>query len=414
MMRLCKLVNMVSGTVGRIKVNTVRATLIVVFLICIAANNVQAAPSLLDKATLHAFAEEVSGATAKRNLEFLATQHRMRGSRGFEAAAQYLAKQARSYGLQDVIIERYPADGKKFYGTQRSRQPWDVDFAELWELRDGADPMRIASWETMPVRLAQDSESAKEGSSIEAELVDVGSGTSEADYAGKDVRGKLVLVASQPGAAAPLAVDTYGAVGLLSYAQNQRTGWWKENENQVRWGHLDTFAATPSFAFMLSLKEARAFQTRLSSGEKIRLKAEVKAGKHDGHYQVLSALIPGSDKSLSEEEIVFSCHLDHQRPGANDNASGCVTILEVARTLSKLIAEGKISRPKRSLRFVWPPEIEGTLTRLVAMEKRRVVSKPLYIWIWSVVGRLPRQPFTLPEDPRVSPVLLMMLLSTLR
>lgn len=52
---------------------------------------------------------------------------------------------------------------------------------------------------------------------------------------------------------------------------------------------------------------------------------------------------------------------DHQRPGANDNASGCVAILEVARALSKLIREGTIARPARTLRFIWPPEIEGTL-----------------------------------------------------
>jgi len=67
---------------------------------------------------------------------------------------------------------------------------------------------------------------------------------------------------------------------------------------------------------------------------------------------------------LNEEEIAFSCHLDHQRPGANDNASGCVTILEVARTLQKLISEGKLARPARTLRFIWPPEIEGTLALL--------------------------------------------------
>ena len=58
---------------------------------------------------------------------------------------------------------------------------------------------------------------------------------------------------------------------------------------------------------------------------------------------------------------MLSCHLDHQRPGANDNASGCATILEVARTLSKLIADGKIARPSRSIRFVWPCEVECTL-----------------------------------------------------
>jgi hypothetical protein len=88
----------------------------------------------------------------------------------------------------------------------------------------------------------------------------------------------------------------------------------------------------------------------------------VKAGQHAGNYEVVTAVIPGAD--AKEEEIALSCHLDHQRPGANDNASGCVTILEVARTLQKLIAEGKLARPARTIRFIWPPEIEGTLALL--------------------------------------------------
>jgi len=41
-----------------------------------------------------------------------------------------------------------------------------------------------------------------------------------------------------------------------------------------------------------------------------------------------------------------------------------VTILEVARTLQKLISEGKLARPARTIRFIWPPEIEGTLALL--------------------------------------------------
>jgi hypothetical protein len=56
--------------------------------------------------------------------------------------------------------------------------------------------------------------------------------------------------------------------------------------------------------------------------------------------------------------------LDHERPGANDNASGCVTILEVARTLQKLIGDGTLPRPARTIRFVWPAEVEGTLALL--------------------------------------------------
>ncbi|MCZ6508144.1 MAG: M28 family peptidase, partial [Acidobacteria bacterium] len=53
-------------------------------------------------------------------------------------------------------------------------------------------------------------------------------------------------------------------------------------------------------------------------------------------------------------------------PGANDNASGCATILEVARSLAKLVREGRLPRPRRTIRFVWPAEIEVTIALLTA------------------------------------------------
>jgi aminopeptidase YwaD len=317
---------------------------------------------LLPTPVVAALAQEISGETAKRNLEYIARYHRMRGSRGFRAAAEHIVSELRTYGLTDARIEQFPADGKIFYGTQKSRPAWDAEFAELWDLNDGTPNARIASWDAMPVTLAQDSESAE----VTTELVDVDSGVSERNYVGKNVKGKIVLTSAQPGAVAPLAIERYGAAGIVSYAQNQRTAWWGENENLVRWGHLDTFAAKPTFAFMISLKQARTFQGRLARGEKIQLRAIVRAGKHSGSYDVVTATIPGADLRLRDEEIAFSCHLDHQRPGANDNASGSVAILEVARSFAKLIREGRIARPARTLRFIWPPEIEGTLAFLNA------------------------------------------------
>lgn len=323
----------------------------------------QSKPPLLPEPVVAALANELSGETAKRNLEFISRQHRMRASRGYRTAAEFIIEQARVYGLDRPEILQFPADGKTFYGTQKSRPAWNADFAELWELGADSKPLnRIASWDAMPLVLAQDSESAN----VTAELVDVGSGTSDNDYSGKDVTGKLVLASSQPEAVYRLAVEKYGAVGILSYAQNQRTAWWGENENLIRWGHLDSFTPTKTFGFMLSLKQARGFQARLARGEKVAFKAEVRAGRSVGSYDIGTAVITGSDPKLKDEEIAFSCHLDHPRPGANDNASGAVTILEVARTLAKLIRDGKVERPRRTIRFIWPPEIEGTLALLNA------------------------------------------------
>ncbi len=340
-----------------------RSSLSALFCLLFAMNIAHAQPRalpLLPDSIVAALSHELSGEQAKRNLEYLSRHHRMRGSQGFHAAASFIVAQLRSYGLSDAKLEQFPADGKIFYGPQKARKPWDAEFAELWEVQkqNGAwqQVARLASWEAMPVSLAQDSES---GEAL-AELIDVGNGTSESDYANKNVRGKLVLVAAQPGAVATLAVKKYGAVGILSYAQNQRTAWWRENENLVRWGHLDSFSDAPTFAFMLSLKQARALQARMAVGETIMLHAQVRAGKHEGHYEVVTATIPGSDPKLKDEEIAFSCHLDHQLPGANDNASGSVAILEVARTFARLIQTNKLARPSRTLRFIWPPEIEGT------------------------------------------------------
>ena len=318
-------------------------------------------PPLLAEKDVAALANELSGETAKRNLEGIARFHRQRGSKGFHEAAELVAERARAYGLSDVAILQFPADGKIFYGTQKSRPAWDAEKGELEEVKEGKEVKhKIASYESEPVVLAEDSESAD----VRVELVDVGEGTKESDYAGKDVKGKIVLVSAQPGSVQDLAVGQFGAAGIVSYAQNQKTAWWGEDENLIRWGHLETFSPNKTFAFMVSLKTARGMRERLANGETITLHAMVKAGQHAGDYEVVTAKIPGGDPKLKDEEIAFSCHLDHQRPGANDNASGCMTILEVARTLQKLINEGKVARPARTIRFIWPPEIEGTLALL--------------------------------------------------
>ncbi len=338
-------------------------------------------PPLLPAKDVAALANELSGETAKRNLEGMATFHRQRGSKGFHSAAELVAERLRQYGLSNVEILEFPADGKIFYGTQRSRPAWDAETGRLYVLepategthRMGADGKAasdtssigkreklLASYDGEPVALAEDSESAD----VTAELVDLGDGTNERDYAGKSVKGKIVLVSAQPGAVQDLAVGKFGAAGIVSYAQNQRTAWWGEDENLIRWGHLETFSPNKTFAFMVSLKTARSMREALAKGERIALHAIVNAGQHPGKYEVVTATIPGGDPKLANEEIAFSCHLDHQRPGANDNASGCVTILEVARTLRKLIGDGQLARPARTIRFIFPPEIEGTLALL--------------------------------------------------
>ncbi|MCK4758665.1 MAG: M28 family peptidase, partial [Candidatus Aminicenantes bacterium] len=80
----------------------------------------------------------------------------------------------------------------------------------------------------------------------------------------------------------------------------------------------------------------------------------------DYEIQDVICHIPGTDPKAGE--IIYSAHLfeGYTKQGANDNKSGSAAILEVARTLYTLIQEGRLPRPKRTMRFIWIPEFSGT------------------------------------------------------
>lgn len=302
-----------------------------------------------------AIRNESSGAAPYENLRYLTTLHRVPATTEFDQAAQFMLQKAREYGLTDAHSEQFPIDGTKTYGLMRSYLGWNVEAGTLWEV--GPQHLLLGDWKTDPIRLADYSHSAE----VTAALIDIGDGTHEEDYRNKDVRGKIVLADGVLARVQALAITGHGAAGIVSDMPNQTTAWSGLDPTLVRWGHLD--ARQPSgFAFMVSRQTAQSLRTRLQAGENITLKADVKATVGPGHWTVVTATIPGSDPAAGE--IVYSCHLDHERPGANDNGSGCVTILESARVLAQLIASGSLPRPRRTLRFVWGPEVEGTMAFL--------------------------------------------------
>jgi aminopeptidase YwaD len=299
--------------------------------------------------------DEASGAAPYENLRYLTRLHRVPATSEFDQAAEFVLQRAREYGLADVQSEKFPIDGKTQYGLMRSYLGWQVEAGQLWEVRP--QHLMLGDWAADPIRLADYSHSAD----VEAALVDVGDGSHESDYTGKDVRGKIVLADGVLARVQALAVAKYGAAGIVSDMPNQTTAWSGLDRSVVRWGHLE--ARQPAgFAFMVSRDTAESLRARLQAGEQIVLHASVKAEVGPGHWTVVTGVIPGTDPASGE--IVYSCHLDHQRPGANDNGSGCVTILESARVLARLISSGALPRPKRTLRFVWGPEVEGTMAYL--------------------------------------------------
>jgi aminopeptidase YwaD len=315
------------------------------------------AETLLDRTVLKALDDELSGVAMKDHVSRLTQLHRVPASPGFHEAIEYVRDRATAIGLSDVHVETFPGDGNTWFGTLRGNRGWRVEGGTLDEVRP--QPRRIISYDDTRLAVADNSESAD----VTVELVDVGSGTERRDYDGKDVRGKLVLCDAVPSACHRQAVEEHGAAGLISYNSNQVSAWWRDDQDLIRWGHLDSRGRHNTFALMISVREARALQQRLARGEHITLHAAVKARNDDSMpYETLVAAIPGTDASAGD--IAFSCHLDHEKPGANDNASGCAATLEIARTLSALVAAKRIPAPTRTIRFIWPSEMTGTIAYL--------------------------------------------------
>ena len=334
----------------------------------------------LGSSRVRAIIDRASGERALNDIRHLTLLHRWFVSPGYDEAASYVMTEARKIGLEGVSLETFPSDGKTYYATSLSLPRWSVESAELRMVAPEAK--HLVSWAEMPVALASNSRSA----AVEAELVDVGEGVRPSDYEGKDVAGKLVLASSPQGKGRidlvhRLAVLERGAAGVVSY----RSYYLDDFPDLVTWDHLFTLeknGRTSTFGFCVSKRLGRELQRLLGDGRKVVLRADIKAELSPGEYEIVEGSIPGME--FPDQEVWFIAHLDHANPGANDNASGSAAILECARAFQDLIRTGALPRPRRTLRFLWVPEVYGTYAYLVSHPER--VRKAVAVINMDMVG----------------------------
>jgi aminopeptidase YwaD len=313
---------------------------------------------LLPYSTLDAITNELSGELTMQHIQVISLFHRTEPSLEFKESAEYVERKLKEFGLADGHMESFPADGKIMYSTFRSRPQWDVESSELW--LEAPNKERLSSYAETAVSVAYYSRSAN----VTSEVVDVGAGTGDSDYAGKAVAGKIVLAEGDTNLVHRKAVYEHGAMGVIDYRLNLiPTTRLQDMLNLVTQGVIwpldPEYDQKARFVCMISPRKGRQLHAMLAAGEKVVVHAEIKTHVGPGEYQVVTATIPGGDKK--EEEFVLSCHLGHPRPGANDNVSGCAAILEIARALTRSIATGALPRPRRSIRFMFPPENSGTI-----------------------------------------------------
>jgi len=292
-----------------------------------------------------AILNEFSGEQVRLHVQMLAANRDRAAAEysGHYFESDYISEQARRFGLSDVRVDDFPAADE-----------WDAEEADLWLVQPVRE--KIASLNQVPTALAKGSLSAD----VEAEVVYVGAGR-EADYAGKDVTGKIVLGNTGVGQLFNNAVNTKGAAGVLGTGSAgvsaNSAGF---TMDQLGWASVSPRTERGGFGFVLSLRQMMALQSYVERGQKIVVKAHVKTRRYPSKMNVVSGVIPGSDPAAGELLTVAHAFETIATPGANDNCAGVATTLEIARTLARLVRDGSLPQPKRSLRFLWVPEISGS------------------------------------------------------
>ena len=335
----------------------------------------------------------------RAHLNFLADdllEGRETGSRGYDIAARYVASQFMQYGLKPK------GDKGGFLQQVPLRATRLVPDSALVELR-GKGGSEVLAWLD---DYAVGGSLLEDRSEVTAPLVFVGYGIDAArfshnDYAGIDVRGKIVVVLSGKPSSFPTEEGAHfasgdhkreiaarhGAVGMVTlqtptaekvapFAKNRdyrhipAMGWVGPDGQAA--GELAAMQNRISLSIAASKKLFAQVEPKLDAIyalaaanqplPRMDLGMSMRMAKKSIRSEVASsnvvAMIEGGDPKLRHEYVVFSAHLDHlgqvkERSGDNifngamDNSTGVATLIEMARLFTQ-----SGTKPKRSVLFV--------------------------------------------------------------
>ena len=298
-----------------------------------------------------ALKDRVDGNAAMDVVRFMERSWRIAGNPGFNASVDYI-RDALTRGHVDTRVEEFATRGRG----------WDYERGTV-SLADTGEV--VLSKETDRVSLCINSFSTS--GPIEAPLVDVGAGT-PADYAGKDVKGAVVLGSGAVGQLWQQAVKARGAIGVVSTSiagyirpDDPAKFTFPDQQDVFQWGSVPYDETAKAFAFKASWRAADRLRTRLKGGA-VRVKVDIRSSFYDGPSRMVVAEIPGA--IAPAERIVMVAHI--QEPGANDDGSGCGTLLALALALQKAIADKALPPPGRTLTFIWGDENRASRAWLTA------------------------------------------------
>ena len=268
---------------------------------------------------------------------------RLTGSPAYVRATEWAAAKFRAYGIENVRLEPFTLDA----GWQRGTASGEM-------LSPMSRPLNVASLGWAPSTPA---------GGVEGEVALIADVGPEAlQPRAEELRGKIVFLdtakiyAEGYGKAEPkirAAWQTFAEYRVLAVLATDRTPNNVINAHAGLWGSK----IVPVPGMELGMEDSKLIERLVAHGPvKVHLNV---ANKTSGQVTVNNVVAEIHGRERPEEWILIGAHLDSWDfgTGAQDNGTGSVSVLEVARAM---VSAGKT--PRRSVRFVlWGGEEEGLL-----------------------------------------------------
>lgn len=272
----------------------------------------------------------------------------------YRQAAEFTAGLIKKAGLDNCEIMEFPADGKTVFQDKRMPLVWNASVGKLTivkspELFD--DPL-VADYSRHPFHLMKGSV-ATPPEGLNVRII-----TEDQLFAGEEAENSLVMLNSltRPrGEILKSALDL-GAMGIISdylvgrYDTPDAVQWVNGCTEGTHW-HIQA-GDRPFIGFSVSPRVGDKIRAAAGARELLAL-AECNGKRSEGILPLVTALLPGRQK---KELWIFS-HL--YEPLIDDNSSGVVGSIEIARILKELSESGDIPPLEFSLRLVFAMEFYG-------------------------------------------------------
>lgn len=284
----------------------------------------------------------------RAQMEFLASdamQGRGSGTQFEQITAYYLASMMMQFGVEPA--GQKDSSGKQtFIQTVNITRNTFVDNPKLIYSNNGATVSLEHGKEILISRMS--------AGQISGSLQKIGTD-------GKPNAGAVVFIKSSGDS--PIAMQslqsffTSGAAAVLIEETPQtRANWARAAARKPSFTSISDKQTTSTTLITVSKDEAAKI-AQLADGTNIEIKGELAPQQKQQTWNAVGKIM-GSDKNLSSDVILLSAHLDHLGVrnvqsedkifnGADDDASGCTAVIELAR----ILASG--DKPKRTVYFAF-------------------------------------------------------------